>query len=357
MKAGDRYAARTPSSLQEHRQALSHRGWLFEERGRHQRACLRDTPLVVALVNNMPDGAFRETERQFADLLTAAAAGVPFQLVKYWMPGVPRGAEVRRAIATDYLPLDDIYRGHSDALIVTGTEPSCSRLTDEPFFANLATLIEWAETNTRATLLSCLAAHAAVLLFDGLERTPLPAKATGVFRDSVAGEGSLVQGMGRTAWMPHSRLNDVDASRMRAVGYLPLLESATTWTAMAKMRHNCLFLLYQGHPEYGPTTLLREHRRDVRRYLRGEAATYPARPRGYFDPVGDAILARFEHLVTSHGPREELLGSFPTEALEEHIKPRWTTPAVRLYSNWLSHLQARRQPQTRGLGTAGTALV
>ena len=44
-----------------------------------------------------------------------------------------------------------------------------------------------------------------------------------------------------------------------------------------------LFLFLQGHPEYEAGTLLREYRRDIARFLRGEREHYPAVPQGYFD--------------------------------------------------------------------------
>ena len=38
-----------------------------------------------------------------------------------------------------------------------------------------------------------------------------------------------------------------------------------------------LFIFFQGHPEYEETTLLREYRRDVGRFLRGQQPHYPTR--------------------------------------------------------------------------------
>ncbi len=43
-----------------------------------------------------------------------------------------------------------------------------------------------------------------------------------------------------------------------------------------------LFVFFQGHPEYESDTLLREYRRDVGRYFKGETARYPLMPRSYF---------------------------------------------------------------------------
>ena len=60
-----------------------------------------------------------------------------------------------------------------DGLIVTGTEPKSKNLDDEPYWAALPQVIDWAREHTHSTIWSCLAAHAAVLHTDGIERRPL----------------------------------------------------------------------------------------------------------------------------------------------------------------------------------------
>ena len=51
-----------------------------------------------------------------------------------------------------------------DALVVTGCEPVAPDLVDEPFYACLSAVVDWAADNTVSTLFSCLASHAAGLL-------------------------------------------------------------------------------------------------------------------------------------------------------------------------------------------------
>ena len=46
-------------------------------------------------------------------------------------------------------------------------------LIDEPYWASLTQLIDWAEHNTHSSVWSCLAAHAAVLRIDGIRRRRL----------------------------------------------------------------------------------------------------------------------------------------------------------------------------------------
>src|SRR4051794_24237826 len=127
-------------------------------------------PLEIALVNNMPDAALLATERQFAGLL-AAAAGEAFEVTLrfYALADVPRGELARAGMQDRYAGLDALEAAGADALIVTGTEPKAADLRDEPYWPELARLIDWARRATRSTLFSCLAAHAAALHLDGIE--------------------------------------------------------------------------------------------------------------------------------------------------------------------------------------------
>ncbi len=76
-------------------------------------------------------------------------------------------------------------------------------------------------------------------------------------------------------------------------------------------RHEPSFHLFlQGHPEYAADTLLREYRRDVGRYLRGERADYPAMPQGYFG--GEAVdrIEAFRNRAKADR-RGDLFAAFP----------------------------------------------
>src|SRR5205823_717742 len=120
------------------------------------------------------------TERQFRGLLDAAADGLPVRLTLYTLPEVARTEFGRRQVGR-YADLDDLWDGHHDGLIVTGSEPRAAELNDEPFWASLTRVLEWADQHTHSTVLSCLAAHAGILHFDGIARRPLDDKRFGVF--------------------------------------------------------------------------------------------------------------------------------------------------------------------------------
>src|SRR5258705_2114781 len=88
--------------------------------------------LELGLINNMPDGALESTERQFLELLRAAADDIPIRLRLFALPDVPRTEAGRQFLRSGYGSIDDLLNSRLDGLIVTGTEPRAPSLTDEP---------------------------------------------------------------------------------------------------------------------------------------------------------------------------------------------------------------------------------
>ena len=68
----------------------------------------------VALVNNMPDSALEGTERQFAELLTAAAGDMLVRLKLFSLPGVPRAETARRYLGETYSAIDSLWNSRPD---------------------------------------------------------------------------------------------------------------------------------------------------------------------------------------------------------------------------------------------------
>lgn len=293
----------------------------------------------IALVNNMPDTAFDATERQFVNLVRSTA-GPDAEISMYSLPGIERGAGALASLRQRYLRLDDLWDDPPDALIVTGTEPLAADLTAEPYWQSLAELVTWAADATFSTMLSCLAAHAALLIFDGIERQRLPEKCSGVFANEVLHPHPLVTGLGARAAVPHSRLNDVPTAQLHATGYTVLLESGDAgWAVAAKRRGRCLFVLCQGHLEYGTDTLLREYRRDVRRFLTGQRSTYPQLPHGYVDAVGAERLAALQSAIEGRAP--QTADAFPYSEIAARLDNVWEQTAARFSGNWLRYVLDR----------------
>ena len=143
--------------------------------------------ITIGLVNNMPDAALEATERQFVDLIRAAATGCVVRLKLFAMADVPRGERARENLAGRYRDAAELWNERLDGLIVTGTEPRAKDLKNEPYWAALTAIVDGAREHTASTIWSCLAAHAAVLHSDGIVRRPLQEKLSGVFDcDAVA---------------------------------------------------------------------------------------------------------------------------------------------------------------------------
>ncbi|HUJ53230.1 MAG TPA: homoserine O-succinyltransferase, partial [Steroidobacteraceae bacterium] len=144
-----------------------------------------DGPIVIGLVNNMPDAALRSTEEQFRGLLQAAAGSRAVRVRLSSFPELPRSSEAVEHIARSYWPIDELLAAPLDALIVTGTEPRAARLSDEPYWQRSVDLLAFAEQHTAASVWSCLAAHSAVLHLDGIERRRLTEKRCGVYEHAI----------------------------------------------------------------------------------------------------------------------------------------------------------------------------
>jgi homoserine O-succinyltransferase/O-acetyltransferase len=298
-------------------------------------------PLTIGFVNNMPDSAFADTEAQFLGLLSGGRPSSSFTLKRYSLASLTRGPAVAHLLDS-YSDAELLYDDPPDALIITGNEPHFTNMRDEPYWQELEELLVWAQTSVPSVLLSCLSAHAAVLAIDGLRRTPLPTKCFGVFPQQVHHENSLVRGVGPVAF-PHSRLNEVPAEALRSHGYDVLVESEDAgWTVAVREREGTLTVMFQGHPEYARDTLLREYRRDLRRYVEGQRETLPAVPAGYLDSAGQAAVEQFCGQITLGAAGGSRMDDFPFDQLVSHITPDWSAASRRLVSNWLSHVERSR---------------
>ena len=295
--------------------------------------------LVIALVNNMPDSALETTEAQFARLLNAAAGSSPIRLRLSYLPEVPRGAAAREQLTSgQYWPIDTLMREPLDALIVTGLEPVAPRLVDEPYWERLGQLLRWAETNTTSSIWSCLAAHAAVEHLDGIRRRRLEYKRSGVFSHSLAQNEPLLAGVNGPVFTPHSRWNELPPEELHAAGYTLLTSSAESGADLFIKQSRSLFVFFQGHPEYEATTLLREYRRDVGRFLRGQQSHYPTVPHEYFSPAALKLLSAFEkRAITARST--DLLADFPFTEITDTVRNTWSADATRVYRNWLARLR------------------
>jgi homoserine O-succinyltransferase/O-acetyltransferase len=294
----------------------------------------------------MPDAALNATERQFEGLLGMAAGDVAVALTLYTLPEVRRTDFGRREVSR-YSHIDELWDTRHDGLIVTGTEPQAADLKDEPYWQSLTRVLEWAESHTYSTILSCLAAHAGVLHIDGITRRPLADKRFGVFECVRVSDHPLTAGMPPCVRTPHSRWNELPEEALLACGYRVLTRSEDAGVDAFMKQRRSLFVFLQGHPEYDATSLLLEYRRDIGRFLKGERDSYPPMPQGYFDKqTVDALVALQERALSDR--RDELLATFPTVMATNNVTNTWRSSAQGLYRNWLHYICAEKQRTASG---------
>ena len=292
----------------------------------------------VGLVNNMPDVAMRATEIQFARLLKEAAGSLDVRLRLFSMRSIPRSDDTRARMAGFYEDAAFLQASTVDALIITGAQPSMSDLRDEPYWPELAHLIEWAEIGTVSTLFSCLAAHAAVLQLDGITRRTLPKKLSGIYQSMRVEDDPLFFSTGLTVPVPHSRKNDIAESDLVAKGYrvLSRLENGQADIFTREPPGHSRFVFFQGHPEYDPGTLGREYLRDMGCFLRGEGGERPGIPENYFDRATEA------RLLDVDGRHEADLARYADIVAGALPLKHWRSNTVRLFANWLTLVAATK---------------
>jgi homoserine O-succinyltransferase len=323
-------------------------------RPRRKPSSLSEQPspcITIGLINNMPPAAFAATERQFISLLDSASEGIAIQLSLYSLAGIPRPEPGPETAGSIYSNIEDLLETTVDGLIVTGKEPLTPDLRDEPCWKSFTQVLDWARTNTHSAVWSCLAAHAAVLHMDGIGRRRSDEKHFGLLQCTGVSSHQLTAGAPPHFTVPHSRWNGLPEDELEARGYSVLARTADAGVDTFVKQESSLFVFFQGHPEYESETLLREYRRDVGRYIRQEANTYPLLPRGYFDDLTESALTALpEEGITRLG--EELFARVESVLETAKIENTWSRTAARTYRNWLEYICAQKSESQRELNAS-----
>ena len=302
------------------------------------------TRWTCAFVNTMPDGAFEDTERQFVELLDAASGSDTVAVTRHALAGVPRGERTSARIAEHYRPVDDLHHAPPDLLVLTGANPVAERLEDEPFWHELAALLTWSTTEVSSVLASCLSAHAGLAVFDGVARGRLDAKCTGVFPQEVVHDHPLVDGLATPVVLPHSRLTDVPETTVPGAGYrVALRNQGGGWSVADRTVGRTQVVLVQGHPEYDPSSLLREYQRDARRYVTGERDQLPSLPEQCTTGADWDQLRVLQQRLVDGERHPDLVESFPFDQVGARASWPWRMAATKLYANWLAGVPGRSE--------------
>ena len=292
--------------------------------------------LHIGLLNMMPDAALEATERQFFRLIGHSNQIAQFYIHPFTLDALPRSASARAHVERWYEPFERIREDGLDALIITGANVTGPDLAREPFWEPLGEVVEWAWDNVSSTLCSCLATHAVLQSRYGQRRRPLMAKCWGVFPHRVVERGHPLVGTVNTLFdVPHSRFNAIERDQFDAAGLRVLVESEGVGVHLAVSADGFRQVFFQGHPEYDTISLLKEYKREIKRFAAGERPDYPPFPEHYFGLQSRAILDEHEARVRRARDRREVAPAFPEALIVGRLDNTWHDSAEGVMGNWM----------------------
>ena len=296
--------------------------------------------LNIGLLNLMPDAVLEATERQWMRLCSGFDGAVSY-VYPCTDDARERSVAAQAHIARYYDTPTSIKERNLDLLIVTGANPKSPDITQETFWQPLVDMVAWARQCACPVVCSCLATHAVVKAFYGIDRRRLPEKCWGVYPHSLLEPNHpLVQNIDAGWQAPHSHLYGVTRQQLEDAGICVLAEGVTAGVYAAVSRKPLELLFLQGHPEYDANSLLKEFKREVQRFGADVIPEFPRVPEHCFDADALETVARLRaawaEAKTSGGPAPR----FPEEQLEVNLRNVWRTTGGQLFDNLLRLIHA-----------------
>ena len=292
--------------------------------------------LHIGLLNMMPDAALAATERQFFRLVGESNQIAQFYMHPFTLTELARGAEAQAYVGQYYESFDRIREQGLDALIITGANVTQPDLSLEPFWKPLIKVIDWAYENVASTLCSCLATHAVLQFRYGQKRRHMGFKRWGVYAHRVVDRRHpLVNDVNTRFDVPHSRFNDIARAQFEAARLRILVESEVAGVHLATSADGFRIVFFQGHPEYDTVSLLKEYKREVTRFVRGERADYPPLVEHYFSLKLQAILEEHRERILAARAKGEPVPDLPESLILPALDNTWHDTAEAVINNWI----------------------
>ena len=292
--------------------------------------------LHIGLLNMMPDAALAATERQFFRLIGESNQIAQFYLHPFTLKELPRGAEGKAHVEKYYETFDQIKAQGLDALIVSGANVTQPDLAREPFWDPLIEVIDWAYDNVSSTICSCLATHAVLQFRYGKKRHHLGFKRWGVYPHRLKDrKHPLVNGVNTRFDVPHSRFNQINRAQFEDAGLHVLAESDEAGVHLAVSEDLFRIVFFQGHPEYDINSLLKEYKREIALYAKGQRDDYPPFPENYFSPRSEAILDEHRDRVVAARAQGKAVPDLPESLIAHSLDNTWHDTAEAIINNWV----------------------
>jgi homoserine O-succinyltransferase len=315
-------------------QVLKDRGQTVLSLSRANEQDIRE--LHIGFLNMMPDAALAATERQFIRMVGSSNPIAQFYVYPFSIPELARGDTAMRHIDQYYFDFEELQKEGLDALIITGANVTDPSLDREPFWEPLIKVVKWAEDNVASVFCSCLATHALVKHYHGLDRVHLSQKQWGVYSHKVTDPAHpLLRDVNTRFDAPHSRYNDISREQFESAGCHVLAESPEVGVHLAVGPDQFRTVYFQGHPEYAAISLLKECKREVHRYVAGEREKRPRVPDNYLTPDGEALAEAYIETVVEAVEGGTEAPEFPEAALMQYADNTWGDTGKAIVNNWL----------------------
>ena len=311
--------------------------------------------LHIGLLNMLPATALEATERQCFRLIGSSNQIAQFYVHPFTVEELERGEKAREHIAQHYETYETIQENGLDALIITGANLTQPDLSAEPFWKPLIDVIRWASDNVTSTFCSCLATHAVLQSEHGRSRSRLREKRWGVYSHRVVDRAHpLVADVNTLFDTPHSRFNEMTRADFTESGLHVLAESEDAGVHLAVSRDGFRRVFAQGHPEYDTISLLKEYKREVTRFERGERESYPPFPENYFSPKKRAILLEYQSKLKRALDAGATPPEFPEELIAATLDNTWHDTGAAIVDKWVGKVyeithQDRKTPFMDGV--------
>ena len=288
--------------------------------------------LHIGFLNMMPDAALQATERQFIRLVGCCTRIAQIFVYPFSLPELDRGAEAEAYVREHYSSFPELQAAGLDALIITGANVANPDLAQEKFWRPLIDVAEWAKDSVTSVLCSCLATHALLKHFHGVERRRLPQKRWGVYQHRINVEQHpLLRDINTKFDAPHSRHNEITRQQLDQAGVSVLIEDLSGGVHLAVSADQFREVYFQGHPEYDAVSLFKEYKRELLRYHHGALDERPPYPQNYVTEELAPIVERYADAVLRDGADNASLERTITQALDN----TWGDTAKAIMSNWL----------------------
>jgi len=135
------------------------------------------------------------------------------------------------------------------------------------------------------------------------------------------------------------------------------VESEIAGVHLAVSEDRLRLVFFQGHPEYDTVSLLKEYKREVKRFSQGETGNYPPLIENYFPLKVQAILGEHAERVQSAKRRGETVPELPESVIAPALDNTWHDTAEAVINNWIGKVYQltsmdRKQPFAEGINPA-----